>query len=74
MNEEKPKKKRKKKAAAESDNGEKEHKKNWREVNATPEEIERFLNDRIYLRRNLVTLRTEWREPESLGQVIDLFF
>ena len=65
MNEEKPKKKRKKKAAAESDNGEKEHKKNWREMNATPEEIVHFLNDRIYLRRNLVTLRTEWREPSS---------
>ncbi|MBQ7511769.1 MAG: hypothetical protein IJU11_03390, partial [Prevotella sp.] len=43
----------------------KAHKPNWREVNATPEEIERFLSDRIYLRRNLVTLRTEWREPSS---------
>ena len=45
--------------------GEKEHKKNWREVNATPDEIEAFLNDHIYLRRNVVTLRTEWREPSS---------
>ena len=59
--EEKPKKKRKKKAAE----CEKEHKKNWREVNATPDEIEVFLNDHIYLRRNVVTLRTEWREPSS---------
>ena len=38
MEEEKPKKKRKKKAAEWE--GSKEHKKNWREVNATPEEIE----------------------------------
>ena len=43
----------------------KEHKKNWREVNATPEEIEAFLKDNIYLRRNLITLRTEYREPSS---------
>ena len=57
--EEKPKKNRKKKAA------EREHKPNWREVNATPDEIEAFLNNHIYLRRNVVTLRTEWREPSS---------
>ena len=37
MEEEKPKKKRKKKAA--EGDGEKEHRKNWREVNATPAEI-----------------------------------
>ena len=45
--------------------GEKEHKANWREVYATPEEIESFIKDHIYVRRNLVTLRTEWREPSS---------
>ena len=51
-----------KKAAEES---EKEHKKPWQEKYASPEEIETFLNDHIYLRRNVVTLRTEWREPSS---------
>ena len=63
MEEEKPKKKRKK--AATEDGGDKEHKKNWRETYATPAEIEVFLKDHIYLRRNLVTMRTEWREPSS---------
>lgn len=43
MEEEKPKKKRKRKAA--EDSGEKGHKKNWREVYATPSEIKMFLND-----------------------------
>ena len=43
----------------------KEHRKNWRETYATPEEIETFLNDHIYLRRNVVTMRTEWREPSG---------
>ena len=51
-----------KKTAEES---EKEHKKPWQEKYASPEEIETFLNDHIYLRRNVVTLRTEWREPSS---------
>ena len=45
--------------------GEKEDKQPWQEKYASPEEIEAFLNDRIYLRRNVVTLRTEWREPSS---------
>jgi len=57
-------KKEKKKTTAEGE-GSKEHKKNWREVYATPEEIESFIKDHIYVRRNLVTLRTEWREPSS---------
>ena len=35
----------------------KEHKKNWREVNATPEEIKAFLSDHVYLRYNLVKYR-----------------
>ena len=64
MNEEKPKKKRKKKAAAE-DEGSKEHKKNWREVNATLEEIKAFLNDHVYLRYNLVKYRLEARLPSE---------
>ncbi|MBO6033417.1 MAG: hypothetical protein J6Q22_18515, partial [Prevotella sp.] len=58
-------KKRKKKAAAGSDNGEKEHKKNWREVNATPEEIKAFLSDHVYLRYNLVKYRVEARLPSE---------
>ena len=64
MNEEKPKRKRKKKAAAEGE-GSKEHKKSWREVNATPEEIKAFLNDHIYLRYNLVKYRIEARLPSE---------
>ena len=62
MDDKKPKKKAKK-AAAKGDGGEKEHKKPWQEKYASPEEIEQFLNDRIYLRRNVITMRTEWREP-----------
>ena len=58
-------KEKKKKSAADGDCGQKEHKKNWRETYATPAEIETFLKDNIYLRRNLVTMRTEWREPSS---------
>ena len=65
MSEEKPEKKRKKKSAADGDGGQKEHKPNWRETYATPADIELFLKDHIYLRRNLVTMRTEWREPSS---------
>ena len=53
------KKKRKKK------DGEKEHKVPWQEKYASPDEIEKFLNDHIYLRRNVVTMRTECREPSS---------
>ena len=45
--------------------GERGHKQPWQQKYATPDEIEAFLNDRIYLRRNVVTLRTEWREPSS---------
>ena len=62
MEEEKSKKKRKKK---EGDNGERAHKTPWQEKYASPEEIETFLNDHIYLRRNVVTLRTEYREPSA---------
>ena len=55
------KKKRKKKA--EGDDGSKEHKKNWREVNATPAEIKTFLSDHVYLRYNIVKYRLEVRLP-----------
>ena len=44
---------------------EKEHKVPWQEKYASPDEIEKFLNDHIYLRRNVVTMRTEWREASS---------
>ena len=56
-----PKKKRKK---SDEGSGEpKEHKKNWREVNATPEEIKAFLSDHVYLRYNMVKYRLEARLP-----------
>ena len=50
----------------------KEHKKNWREVYATTEDIEHFLCDNILLRHNVVTGRQEFRVPmqdefEALG-------
>ena len=64
MSKEEPKKKRKKKATAEGEES-KEHKKNWREVNATPEEIKAFLNDHVYLRYNLVKYRLEARLPSE---------
>ena len=41
-----------------------EHKKNWREEYATVDDIRSFLDSRIYLRHNLVTRRTECRQPE----------
>ena len=42
----------------------KEHKRPWQETMATVEEIKTFLADRIYLRHNVVTGRTECRVPE----------
>ncbi|MBR0275241.1 MAG: hypothetical protein IJQ76_03440, partial [Prevotella sp.] len=43
----------------------KERKENWREYWATVDDIERFLDDHILLRRNVVTGRVECRIPES---------
>ena len=60
MEEKKEKKKRKKSA---KDDDEKEHKKNWREVYATVEDIKTFLSDHIYLRHNVITGRIECRVP-----------
>ena len=60
MEEKKEKKKRKKSA---KDDDEKEHKKNWREVYATVEDIKTYLSDHIYLRHNLITGRIECRVP-----------
>lgn len=60
MEEEKTKKRRKKKA----DEGEKAHKKNWREEYASVEDIKTFLGRRLYLRHNVVTGRVECRVPE----------
>ena len=62
MEEEKPKNKLKKKAAAEGE-GSKEHKKNWREVYATYEEIKDFLRDHVYMRYNTVKYQVEARLP-----------
>lgn len=62
MEEEKPKKKRKKKGAAESEG---EHKKNWREVYATVEDIKDFLGGRLFLRYNVITGRVECKLPSN---------
>ena len=37
----------------------KEHKKNWREVYASVEDIERYLSDHVQLRKNLISRRVE---------------
>ena len=57
--------KKKKKAAAEGDGEPKEHKKNWREVYATVEDIKGFLGGRLYLRHNVITGRVECRLPSN---------
>ena len=54
---------KKPKRAKKTEGDGKEHKKNWREVNATPEEIKAFLSDHVYLRYNLVKYRLEARLP-----------
>ena len=43
----------------------KEHKPNWKEVYATPEDIKAFLADTIYLRHNVITGRVECRIPST---------
>ena len=37
----------------------KEHKKNWREVYASVEDIERYLSDHVQLRKNVISCRVE---------------
>ena len=54
--------KKKKKATTDE---EKEHKKNWREVYATVEDIKAFLGGRLYLRHNVITGRVECRLPSN---------
>ena len=54
--------KKKKKATTDE---EKEHKKNWREVYATVEDIKGFLGGRLYLRHNVITGRVECRLPSN---------
>jgi hypothetical protein len=54
------KEKRKKKAT------EGEHKRPWREVYATVEDIQNFLMDRVLLRHNGITRRVECRIPDSM--------
>ena len=61
--EERKKPKGKKKKAAEGNGSEKEHKKNWREVYATFEEIKDYLRDHVYLRYNTVKYQVEARLP-----------
>ena len=45
--------------------GRKERKQNWRETYATVEDIQRFLEDRVVLRFNVVTRRVEYRIPSG---------
>ena len=48
------------------DKEQKEHKKPWREVYATVEDIQNFLMDRVLLRHNVITRRVECRIPDSM--------
>ena len=42
-----------------------EHKPSWKEYIATVQDIEQFLGDHMFLRHNMVTRRTEYRQPSS---------
>ena len=42
----------------------KEHKPNWRETHASPEDIQKFLNDNVLLRHDVITGQPEFRVPE----------
>ena len=50
------------------DQAPKEHKKNWREVYASVDEIKDFLANRIFLRHNVITRRVEYRLASSFTQ------
>ena len=41
--------------------GPKERKPNWKEYTATPDDIKAFIDDRLFLRHNVVTKRVEYR-------------
>ena len=45
-----------------------ERKKNWREYTVTVEEIQDFLMERMQLRHNVVTGRTEYRPTPSIAR------
>ena len=51
------------KKKTEKGDGDKTHKPSWRERYASMEEIEQFLSDHLYLRRNLVKGCVECRVP-----------
>ena len=50
------------------DQAPKEHKRNWREVYASVDEIKDFLANRIFLRHNVITRRVEYRLASSFTQ------
>ena len=73
MDEDKPKTKRKKKETCgerkpRSAHGDASRKQNWREYMVTVEEIQDFLMERMQLRHNVVTGRTEYRLPSTYGR------
>ena len=47
--------------------GAKERKQNWKEYTATVEDIQRFLEDHVMLRYNVVTRQVEGHLPPKLG-------
>ena len=53
------------KTTTKTKSGAKERKQNWRETYATVEDIQRFLEDRVVLRFNVVTRRVEYRIPSG---------
>ena len=44
------------------------HKKNWQEIYATVDDIRDFLANSVFLRRNVITRRVEYRAPSSFTQ------
>lgn len=48
--------------------GKKERKPNWQEYMATPDDIKAFIDDRMFLRYNVVTKRVEYRLLSSYEQ------
>ena len=57
--------KEKSKRSRQTEDLKKEHKPNWKEYTAMPEDIKAFLADRIFLRHNVITKRVECRIPSS---------
>ena len=52
----------------------KEHKKNWRELYASIDDIKQFLLERVILRHNVITIEQLERIAEGLGMTLHICF